>query len=75
MFTDTVAFHHKATIFKHIVDSPLFSALPSHREAQIQIAKLIRATKALDKKFPVEMMLSVPQKKFYKMRGVERQKA
>jgi hypothetical protein len=72
MFTDTVGLQFKAFVFAATIQHPMFSHLPSQREARIQAEKLQRMAKAFQRKFPAEMVLSVPKNKLDKMRGVER---
>jgi hypothetical protein len=74
MFNDTLAFQNKASIFKYLAENHMYSDLPSYREMQIQVAKFGKMTIAFHRKFPVELILSVPKKKFDKMRGIERHK-
>jgi hypothetical protein len=72
MFTDTIGFEMKVAVFKQLVALPGFDKHPSHRETQIQVEKLERMTKKFAKKFPVELIVSLPLKRLNKLRGQER---
>jgi hypothetical protein len=66
MFTDI---DYKVAVFKFLVESNTFEGLPSHREAKIQVEKLARMKATFDGKFPPQLVLSLPLKKFKKIHG------
>lgn len=71
MFTDTLGFEYKATVVAYLLNT-FHSDLPSYREAAIQIEKFKRMADQFQKRFPAEMILSVPKKKLDKTRGEHR---
>jgi hypothetical protein len=66
MFTDIA---YKLYVFKFLVESNTFEGLPSHREAKIQVEKLDRMKASFEKKYPPQLVLTLPHRKFSKMRG------
>jgi hypothetical protein len=66
MFTDDLVF--KASVMTHLIAS-FDSKLASHREATIQVAKFTRMSNEFHKKFPSELVQTMPTKKLRKMRG------
>ena len=64
-----MGFELKAAVFKQFVAPSYLSDLPSHREAQIQVEKFERMVEKFSKKYPIEVVKSLPKKKLRKLRG------
>jgi hypothetical protein len=69
MFIDTIAFQQKMAAYKQLFENKAWSALPSYREMQIQIAKLERVTEAFRKRYPMKLLLTLDKRRVGKMRG------
>jgi hypothetical protein len=65
----TLGFVYKAGAVGYLMQNMNSERLPSHREAQVQLEKFKRMTNTYMKKFPAEVIRTVPGKKTDKLQG------